>query len=121
MSALYPWSRDSSATIRTVGGRVLVLVTLLLCPPAANAQLIVLDDTHVKNASTSTFRDAERLIVGTFGKYTSFIKFDLSMLPAETTGNEIQKATLRLFIGAVGRAGRFEVSRVHGDWNEATL
>ena len=37
------------------------------------------------------------------------------------TGAEIQKATLRLFIGGVGRAGSFEVSRVQGDWNEATL
>ena len=115
------WSLDSSGTIRTVGGRVLLLVTLLLCPAVANAQLIARDDTHVKNASATNFRDADRLIVGDFGKYTSFIRFDLSMLPIEVTGNEIQKATLRLFIGQVGRAGSFDVSRVQGDWNEATL
>ena len=101
--------------------RVVLLVTLLLYPAVANAQLIARDDTHVKNASASNFRDAERLIVGDFGKYTSFIRFDLSMLPIEVTGNEIQKATLRLFIGQVGRAGSFDVSRVQGDWNEATL
>ena len=117
MSALGFWSLDSSGTIRTVGGRVVLLVTLLLCPAVASAQLIARDDTHVKNASASNFRDADRLIVGDFGKYTSFIRFDLSMLPIEVTGNEIQKATLRLFIGAGGprrlvrcqpRAGRLE-------------
>ena len=117
MSTLHPRSLDSSATIRTVGGRVLLLVTLLLCPAVAHAQHIARDDTHVKNASTTNFRDAERLIVGDSGKYTSFIRFDLSMLPMEVTGDEIQKATLRLFIGGGGprrlvrgqpRAGRLE-------------
>lgn len=121
MSALYPQSLDSSGTIHPVGGRVLLLVTMLLCPAVAHAQHIARDDTHVKTASTTNFRDAERLIVGDSGKYTSFIRFDLSMLPMEVTGNEIQKATLRLFIGVVGRAGSFDVSRVQGDWNEATL
>jgi hypothetical protein len=121
MRALGFWSLDGSGTIRTVGGRALLVVSLLLCPAMSNAQHIVRDDTHVKNASATNFRDAERLIVGDFGKYTSFIRFDLSMLPIDVTGNEIQKATLRLFIGQVGRAGSFEVSRVHGDWNEATL
>ena len=121
MSALYPQSLDSSGTIHPVGGRILLLVTLLLCPAVAHAQHIARDDTHVKTASTTNFRDAERLIVGDAGKYTSFIRFDLSMLPMEVTGNEIQKATLRLFIGVVGRAGSFDVSRVQGDWNEATL
>lgn len=121
MSALGFWSLDSSGTIGTACGRVVLLVTLLLCPTVASAQLIARDDTHVKNASASVFRDADRLIVGNFGKYTSFIRFDLSMLPSEVTGNEIQKATLRLFIGQVGRAGSFDVSRVQGDWNEATL
>jgi hypothetical protein len=97
------------------------LVTLILCPTVANAQLIARDDTHVKNASGTNFRDADRLIVGQSGKYTSFIRFDLSMLPIDVTGNAIQKATLRLFIGQVGREGSFDVSRVQGNWNEATL
>ncbi len=121
MSALYPQSLDSSGTIHPVGGRVLLLVIILLCPAVAHAQHIARDDTHVKTASATNFRDAERLIVGDAGKYTSFIRFDLSMLPMEVTGNEIQKATLRLFVGVVGRAGSFDISRVQGDWNEATL
>jgi hypothetical protein len=121
MSALHPRSLDSSGTIHPVAGRVLLLVTLLLCPAVAHAQHIARDDTHVKTASATNFRDAERLIVGDAGKYTSFIRFDLSMLPMEVTGDEIQKATLRLFIGVVGRAGSFDVSRVQGDWNETTL
>jgi hypothetical protein len=121
MCVLYPQPLDSSGTIHPVGGCVLLLVALLLCPAVANAQHIVRDDTHVKTASTTNFRDAERLIVGDSGKYTSFIRFDLSMLPMEVTGNEIQKATLRLFVGVVGRAGSFDISRVQGDWSEATL
>lgn len=113
--------RLAGATRWRFGGRILLLIALLLWPAAAHAQHIARDDTHVKNASTTNFRDAERLIVGDSGKYTSFIRFDLSMLPTELTGNEIQKATLRLFTGVVGRAGSFEISRVQGDWNEATL
>ncbi len=120
MIALGFWSLDSSGTIRTVAGSGVLLVTLLLYPAVAHAQLIARDDTHVKNASADNFRDADRLLVGDFGKYTSFIRFDLSMLPI-VTGNAIQKATLRLFIGQVGRAGSFDVRRVQGDWNEATL
>jgi hypothetical protein len=120
-ASVSPRLLDSSGTIRAAGGRVLLLVTLLLCPAVTKAQHIVRDDTHVKNASATTFRDAERLIVGDAGRYTSFIRFDLSMLPIEVTGKQIQKAILRLFIGEVGRPGSFDVSRVHGDWNEATL
>jgi hypothetical protein len=121
MSARSPRSLESYGTIRPVRGSVLLLAALLLCPTLANAQYIARDDTHVKTASTTNFRDAERLIVGDFGKYTAFIRFDLSMLPTDVTGNDIQKATVRLFISQVGRGGSFEVSRVHGNWNEATL
>ena len=56
----HPRSLDSSGTIRTVSGLVLLLVTLLLCPAVAHAQHIARDDTHVKSASTTNFRDAER-------------------------------------------------------------
>src|SRR5262245_10181793 len=103
------------------GGHVLLLLTLLLCPAVANAQLIARDDVHVKSGSASNVRDAERLVVGDFGKYTSFIRFDLSMLPGDVSAEAIEKATVKLFISEVGRGGSFEVSRVHGDWNEATL
>src|SRR5207237_369812 len=51
----------------------------------------------------------------------SFIKFDLSTLPLGTTGTDVKKATLKLFVDKVTTNGSFEVKRVTGTWTEGSI
>jgi len=51
----------------------------------------------------------------------SFLKFDFATLPQGTSGNKIAKATLRLWVNALPGTGSFDVRRVTGVWDEATL
>ena len=51
----------------------------------------------------------------------SHLKFDLSSLPSGTSANDIAKATLKLWVNTVTTTGSFDVRRITGVWNEATI
>jgi hypothetical protein len=98
---------------------------LLLGPANALAlQAIASDDAFVQFSSSSNFGNEEHLRVGDGDKYTGFIKFDLSALPlglGGLTGDNIEKATLRLYLSELSKTGSFEIRRVTSAWNEATV
>lgn len=49
------------------------------------------------------------------------IKFDLTTLPAGTTGGQIEVAQLQLFVAKVSKAGAMDVARAAADWSEKTV
>jgi len=51
----------------------------------------------------------------------SFLKFDLSALPAGITGADVQKATLRLFVSRLTIPGSFDIFKVTAGWDETTI
>ena len=51
----------------------------------------------------------------------AFLKFDLAPLPRGTTGTNIVKATLVLYVNTLKSAGTFQVVAVRGTWDEHTL
>lgn len=51
----------------------------------------------------------------------AFLKFDLSSLPAGTTGADVVSAKLRVFVRNETGAGTISVSQVTSDWSEDTL
>ena len=51
----------------------------------------------------------------------AFVKFDLSTLPAGTTGADLARANLKLSVNGTPTAGSINVHRVPGPWNEATI
>jgi Collagen triple helix repeat (20 copies) len=57
------------------------------------------------------------LVVGAPSTNT-YIRFDLSHLPAGTTGEKVRKATVRLFVNEVTSPGSFAVQRVTSAWTE---
>jgi hypothetical protein len=102
-----------------VGG---LLLALLLWPATALAVYgFPSDDTFVENGSSSINGNKEILKVGDSGKYTSYIKYELVTLPEDLTGDNIAKATLKLFVSKVNKPGSFDIHIVNGDWYEATL
>jgi hypothetical protein len=53
---------------------------------------------------------------------SSYVKFDvLGALPDGVTGNQVTKATLRLYVNRLGQWGDIDVFRPCGDWSENTL
>ena len=51
----------------------------------------------------------------------SFLKFDLSTLPAGITADNVQKATLKLYVNRLTTAGSFDIFKVTADWDEMTI
>lgn len=51
----------------------------------------------------------------------TYLKFDLSTLPPGTSGNDVAKVTLRLWVNTVTTAGSLDVRRVTSAWDESTV
>jgi len=53
---------------------------------------------------------------------SGFLRFALaSSLPTGVTGADINKATLKLFLSTVSRAGKLTIRRVNEEWQEASI
>src|SRR5688572_29489516 len=113
-----PWTASS-------GSAAIFLLALVGWPVQALAyEAVPIDDTFLEANSTQINGRTETLRVGDDGdvlKYTSYIKFDLSTLPADLAAENIQRAILKLFVSEVAAAGEFEIRQVLNDWDEDTL
>jgi hypothetical protein len=85
---------------------------LMWIPGTALAQEARLtDDTGISSANrTANFGGAGAMSVNVnSSNLRGFIKFDLSTLPAGTTGNSVAKAVLTFYVANVGTVGSFNV------------
>lgn len=93
----------------------LLLVALVVEPLLAQAPPSA--DTFVSSATPKiNYGPSIALAVGP--GTTSFVQFNLSGFPASAT---ISKASLRLYVNAVGKAGSFDVYEVNNAWTENKL
>ena len=99
--------------------RCAVLVVSLLAI-AAKAQLTPSADSYINTASSNTNYGASKLL-DVESTQTSFIRFDLSAIPAGYTGTNVTKASLKLFVNTVPKSGSFNIDYVNGSWSESTL
>ena len=98
------------------------LATALLLSPSFSyaIQALLTDDAHTSaNNPRARLGKAATLVVS--GAATSFIKVDLSTLPAGTVGSHIAKASIILFVTGVRAEGAFNVVPVTSAWDEVTL
>src|SRR5438309_432329 len=115
-------------------GRLKVALTFVLAfvgacflrPSDASAVLAMPEaDAHVTAGSPGTFGAVKTLrIQGPPARNrvrTAFIRFDLSTLPPGTTGSEVTRATLMVFVNALRVPGSLDVRQVTSAWNEATI
>ena len=91
------------------------------CAGILSAQTLpVTGDTHVNGAFPNlNFGNSVYLSVG--GATRSYLKFDLSSLPAGAGVAGITKVNLILWVGRTATAGSIQVSEVGGAWDESTL
>ena len=93
----------------------LALCALFIVPVLA--QVPPSGDTYVSSSFAKTnFGSGISLVVapGT----NSYVQFNLSGIPA---GANIDKASLRLFVDAIGAKGSFDVYELNSSWNENSL
>ena len=110
---LSPWSGPVFLPTRR-RSCVCVLVALLAAPAVSSAQAPPAADSFiVKTLPTANYGSSSILAVQ--NGVTSFIRFDLSGVPA---GASLEKASLRLFVDAVKAPGAFDVFPLATPWNE---
>lgn len=98
-----------------LGAYVMLLPSLSL---AVNARIS--DDAYTFSSQpTSNYGTAHDLIVKSGSN--SYLIFDPSTLPSGTTGNDIAKATLKLWVNTVTTGGSFDVVRVSSSWSESSI
>ncbi len=113
-------SRRSKGTNRRAVLAAGALLFCLLSLPAV-AQFTPSDDAYVNAASATTnFGTAGTLNLQSGGQ-TSFIRFDLTAVPAGYTGSQVAKATLKLYVNSITTPGSFDVNLVAGTWKERTI
>jgi hypothetical protein len=109
--------------------RRLALASLFVCIMLAAAtvgfaQITPLQDSYTSsNTPTANYGTATSLGVvnSTSSIQSTYIQFDLSSIPASYTGANVAKATLKLYVNSVAKAGSFNVVLVNGSWSEKTI
>jgi hypothetical protein len=108
----------SSAAFFYNGATVLRnLLAVLLFTLSLLAQAPPSGDTFVSSA-TPKLNYGPSIILAVAPGTNSYVKFNLSGIPI---GASISKATLRLYVDAVGKNGIFDVYQLNGSWGEGTL
>jgi Chaperone of endosialidase len=101
--------------------RLVLLSLLALCFWSVTyGQLTPSADSYTNTATPTTNYGAKTLL-DVESSQTTYIQFDLSAIPTGYTGANITKATLKLYVNAVSKAGSFNVDYVNGAWSEATI
>ncbi len=101
--------------------RTAVLILLLFTASLTYAQITPSADSYVNSAAPTTNYGAAPTLNLQPAAETSFIRFDLTAVPAGYTGSSIAKATLKLYVNTVTTAGSFNVDYVTGTWSEQTI
>jgi len=102
---------------RTLWFRFLLLTLLT---SMAAAQLPVAEDTFVASGTTTPSGTNTNLQVIASPVNAALVKFDLSGVPAGTTGNQVTKATVKLYVNTVSLSGTLDVCQVTSPWTEAS-
>ena len=102
---------------------VLSLIVLLSLPSGSFAQSPLTDDANTSTAPKATdtnFGTNPNLNVSATGNV--YIKFKLSStLPVNTPGSEVERATLKLYIGNIMTPGKLDLYVVTASWDESSI
>jgi hypothetical protein len=97
------------------------IATVALLLGTARAQIPATDDSYTASSSPSNNYGTQSQLNVIGPGVNSYIRFDLSTLPAGLTSANISKATARLNINGVTTGGTFDVYLVTSSWTEGGL
>jgi hypothetical protein len=111
-------------SLRSLGGLVAALLVatafLGLPAPAAAVQLSVDGDSYINSGSTKQINGTSSS-VKVSPTLTGFFRFDITPLPSNITGDDIDKATLTVFMSNVSIQGYVNIRNLAAPWSEGTL
>jgi trimeric autotransporter adhesin len=99
----------------------MLVLTCVLGARIAHGQLTPSGDAYTNTAAPAVNYGAKTLLDVESASQTTYIQFDLSAIPTGYTGADITKASLKLFVNTVTKAGSFNVDYVNGAWAESTI
>ena len=88
------------------------------------AQITPIQDSYTNSAANTTNYGAAPtlgLVSSALSIQTTYIQFDLSSVPSGYTSTNVAKATLKLYVNSVSKAGSFNLDFVNGSWSEKTI
>lgn len=97
-----------------------IMASVLVLPVAKAQEAPLTDDTYVTSGAPS-FNYGVSPFLRVSSTNEMFLKFNLSVLPAGTTPEEVGRATLVLWVDSLNEAGAIDVVPVKGPWSESTL
>ena len=96
------------------------LLSVLGAVSTAWAQMTpVAQDSYIATGSGANYGAQPTINVGGASQFQGLVQFDLSHLPAGTTGAGVAKATLLLYINNLDTSGSVNVALANGSWTEA--
>lgn len=101
--------------------RAAALMLLLFTATVTYAQITPSDDAYTNSAAPKTNHGDAATLNLKSAIETSYIRFDLTAVPAGYTGASVAKATLKLYVNSVTTGGSFNVDLVSGTWSETTI
>jgi hypothetical protein len=106
---------------RSLRPAILGLSVLSFLCASVLAQQTPSADSYINTAAPTTNYGSAGTLAVESPSQTAYIQFDLSSIPAGYTSANIAKASLKLYVSAVGKAGSFNVDFVNGSWSEKTI
>jgi trimeric autotransporter adhesin len=103
---------------------LLLLVVMLGTWISSLAQITPSQDSYTNTATASTNYGASAtlgVVSSATSIQTTYIQFDLSSVPSGYASSNVAKATLKLYVNAVAKAGSFNIDLVNGSWSEKTI
>jgi hypothetical protein len=107
--------------LRILVSSVVLLFTFVFSVSIAYGQITPSADAYTNTAAPTTNYGAAATLNVESASQTAYIRFDLSAIPTGYTSANIAKASLKLYVNAVGTAGSFNIDYVDGAWTESTI
>jgi hypothetical protein len=112
---------DQENTMKNLHTQLAALLLSMLCLlTGAYGQLTPSQDSYT-NTATPTANYGAKILLDVESTQTTFIQFNLESIPSGYTSANITKATLKLYVNAVTKAGNFNVDYINGTWSESTI
>ena len=98
-----------------------LIPVVVLAPKSAEAvDAVLTGSTFVQSSSPSKVNSTANYL-GVSAVSRSYLSFNFSSLPPGITGNQILKATLRLYVNKVSKSGTFSIYSAPRSWSESKL
>jgi len=108
-------------SLRAVRMASLTVLLLGLFLGLAAAQIPATDDSYTASSNPNSNYGSQSMLDVIGPGVNSYIRFDLTALPAKLTGSNVSKATVRLNVNGVTTAGTFDVYEVTKSWTEGAI